>query len=139
MRLVAVTRIRNEDDIVEAFVRHHAAMVDHHVFLDNGSNDRTVEILKSLRTEGVGVSIFSNRSPVFVEVAQNTHLLRHALALGADWVLHLDCDVPSIAARTRSRMSRGARETSSATRIVRDSSAFVAYSSRNFRPRKRSG
>ena len=47
MTLIGITRVLNEDDIVEAFVRHHATMVDHHLILDNGSSDETVNILKA--------------------------------------------------------------------------------------------
>ena len=48
MRLVAVTRVMNEDDIIESMARHHAALVDHHVFLDNGSIDRTLGVVFGL-------------------------------------------------------------------------------------------
>jgi hypothetical protein len=34
VRLVAATRVRNEDDIIEAFVRHHVALADRLVLLD---------------------------------------------------------------------------------------------------------
>ena len=92
MKLIAVTRIRNEDDIVEAFVRHHAELVDHHIVLDNGSNDRTREILSALRGEGVGISIHTSEAAVSAEAVQNTLLLHRAVGLGADWVVFLDCD-----------------------------------------------
>ena len=52
MRPVAVTKILDEADIVEAFARHTAHYVGHHIFLDNGSVDGTVEILRQLRDEG---------------------------------------------------------------------------------------
>ena len=92
--LVAVTRIRNDDDIVEALARHHAAMVDHHLFLDNGSTDRTVEILRSLRQEGLPITIYGNSAATFAETSQNTLLmLRHAVTMGAEWgISHLDSD-----------------------------------------------
>ena len=61
MRLVAVTRIRNEDDIVEAFARHHAALVDHHVFLDNGSADGTLAILAALHRDGLPLTVLQTR------------------------------------------------------------------------------
>ena len=92
MRLVAVTRIRNEDDIVEAFARHHAALVDHHVFLDNDSNDRTPDILRALRSEGLPLTLHTSAAATNAEAVQNTLLLHRAVALGADWVIHLDCD-----------------------------------------------
>ena len=93
MRLVAVTRVLNEDDIVEAFVRHHAPTLVHHIFLDNGSTDRTVEILRALKEEGLPITVFQNGSVCFFEEAHNTLLYRLAVQeCAADWVLCLDCD-----------------------------------------------
>jgi hypothetical protein len=90
--LVAIARIRNEDDIVEAFVRHHAAMVDRLILLDNDSNDRTRAILQALKQEGLPITLFASRSIAFAEAAHNTFLARQAVALGADWIVCLDCD-----------------------------------------------
>jgi hypothetical protein len=93
MRLISVTRIFNEDDIAEAFVRHNAAHLSHMVFLDNGSTDRTLEILKSLQSEGFPLSVFQARAVTFDEVAVNTFLYHHTTRLhGADWVMFLDAD-----------------------------------------------
>lgn len=93
MRLVAVSRVLNEDDIIEAFVRHHAPLVDHHVLLDNGSIDRTVEILKKLHEAGLPVTVFSNRTPLFAETAFNTFLYRYAVEeQKAEAVWFLDAD-----------------------------------------------
>jgi hypothetical protein len=93
MRLVAVTRIMNEDDIVEAFVRHHQGQIDHHLFLDNGSVDRTVEILLALKAEGVKLTVLQSKSSFHVEANHSTTLFQIAARqLGADWVLFLDTD-----------------------------------------------
>ena len=93
MRLVAVTRVLNEDDIIEAFVRHHAAIVDHHLFLDNGSVDRTLEILASLRSEGLQITVLQNTVPFYVQEFYNTHLFRNAVSMFApDWVMFVDAD-----------------------------------------------
>ena len=93
MTIVAVTRILNEDDVVEAFVRHHATMVDRHLFLDNGSTDRTLEILRALKDEGVKLTVLQNKTPFFTEVSYNTSLFRQArMMFSADWVLCLDTD-----------------------------------------------
>ena len=93
MRIVAVTRILNEDDIVEAFARHHATIVDHHLFLDNGSVDRTLEILGALRVEGMKLSVLQNVAAHYAEGLYNTSLFRQAVGtLGADWVVFLDAD-----------------------------------------------
>lgn len=91
-RLIAVARIRNEDDLIEAFVRHHAALVDRLILLDNDSNDRSMDILRALKAEGLPLTVFHCASTTFVEAAHNTFLFRQAVALGADWVLCLDGD-----------------------------------------------
>jgi len=91
--LVAVTRVLNEEDIIEPLVRHHAAMVDHHIILDNGSTDRTLEILRDLTCEGLALTILQCPSSVFSETQFNTWLYAHAVqAHAADWVLFLDAD-----------------------------------------------
>ncbi len=93
MRLVAITRILNEADIVEAFVRHTAALVDHHILLDNGSTDATLDILQALRAEGLSLEVHHNSAVAFAELAQNNFLFQLAAGdRGADWVLPLDAD-----------------------------------------------
>jgi hypothetical protein len=92
MRLVAASRVLNEDDILEAFVRHHAALVDHHIFLDNGSTDRSLAILKALQAEGLPLTVFQTRAVHFCEPPLLTGLFRMAAGMAADWVLMLDCD-----------------------------------------------
>ncbi|HEX4505856.1 MAG TPA: glycosyltransferase family 2 protein, partial [Alphaproteobacteria bacterium] len=88
MNLVAVSRILNEDDIIESFVRHHAELVDHHLFLDNGSTDDTLRILRDLKTEGLQLTVLQNKAPFFTEVSYNTSLFRQAVRLySADWVV----------------------------------------------------
>ena len=92
-RIVAVTRVLDEADIIEAFVRHTAAFAGHHVILDNGSRDGTLEILRALKEEGLGITILQNVTASFYQKELNTYLYRHAArACRADWVLCLDAD-----------------------------------------------
>lgn len=92
MRVFGISRVLNEADMVEPFVRHHAALLDGHVLLDGGSVDGTVEILRALRDEGLNLSVYQVKSPIFLEQMHNTGLYRLALAEGADWVVCLDAD-----------------------------------------------
>ncbi len=93
MRLVAVSRVLNEEDVIEPMVRHHAALVDHHVILDNGSVDRTLEILTALGAEGLNLTVLQNNSVLFSEEQFNTSLYEFAVReRAADWVLFLDAD-----------------------------------------------
>jgi len=93
MSIVSVTRILNEEDIVEAFVRHNAVHVDKMLFLDNGSCDRTLEILHALQAEGFAITVFQTLAAGFDEVAVNTWLYRLAGGLyRAAWVVFLDAD-----------------------------------------------
>ena len=91
--LISVTRILNEEDIVEAFVRHNAVSLNHMIFLDNGSTDTTLAILRALRDEGLPLTVFQGPSLSFDEISANTWLYRLADQLHkADWVVFLDAD-----------------------------------------------
>ena len=93
MSIVAVTRILDEGDIAEAFVRHTSRHVGHHILLDNGSRDGTREILAALQREGLPISVFATPSIAFSEREANTWLFRRAAAEhGATWVMFLDAD-----------------------------------------------
>lgn len=93
LRLVSVTTARNEADIIEPFVRHTAAHVDHLVVVDHCSHDRTPEILGSLVAEGLPMTVLRCESPVYNQAPLTTLLVRRAVQKhGADWVLPLDAD-----------------------------------------------
>jgi glycosyltransferase involved in cell wall biosynthesis len=61
MKLVAVCRVRNEVDIVEAFVRHHCAYFHKLIVLDDGSTDQTLQVLRALQADGLPVVVLSSR------------------------------------------------------------------------------
>jgi Methyltransferase domain/Glycosyl transferase family 2 len=94
MEVVAITSVKNEIDIVEAFVRHTLAFVRHLVALDHGSTDGTLDVLRALEKEGLPLSIVEDFSPGKYQSQRMTLLMRdYAVGhYGAEWVLPLDAD-----------------------------------------------
>ena len=93
MRIVAATRVLDEADIIEAFIRHTATFVDHHVLLDNGSRDGTLDIIGALRGEGLAITVLHSGSVSFAEEHANNVLFQNAVRwFGAHWVVFLDAD-----------------------------------------------
>ncbi len=93
MRLVAVSVVKNEADIIEAFVRHTHAWVDHHLIFDHESTDGTREILGSLQSEGLPLTLFQDDSFGNLQQLRSNYLTRLAAqAYNADWILLLDAD-----------------------------------------------
>jgi len=93
MNLQGVAMVRNEADIIEAFVRHNLTRLDGLVIVDHGSADDTVRILLALAKEGLPVSVLANAMPGYAQVEITTVAVRHAFATTpADFVFPLDAD-----------------------------------------------
>jgi hypothetical protein len=93
MKIVAITMARNEEDIIEAFVRYHAGLFDLMLVIDHSSVDRTPEILRKLERDGLPVRTKSEPSVVQRQWQVTTALMREASREHeADWVVPLDAD-----------------------------------------------
>ncbi len=94
MKTVSITRVRNELDIVEPFVRHHALHVDKLIVLDNGSVDGTHELLRSLQAEGLPLVVIRAQAEIGrADIPPVMRLLRIAFdRFGADWVIPIGVD-----------------------------------------------
>jgi hypothetical protein len=93
MRLQAVAMVRNEADVIEAFVRHNLRFVDRLVIADHHSRDGTSDILASLCAEGLPLEVEREPDPAFRQSEVITRLARKALARdAADFVFALDAD-----------------------------------------------
>jgi len=101
VKLVGVAMVRNEADIIEAFVRHNLRVLDHLVVIDHGSDDATGGILLRLRGEGLPLTVGVDRSIAFDQGRVVSAAMRSALAANeADFGFALDAD-EFIVARSR--------------------------------------
>lgn len=92
-RIIALSMVKNEQDIIEPFVRHTSNFVDYHVILDNGSVDATRRILTDLMREIDGIVVTSCSEFGYSQSERMTKLLRACqTAFFADYVIFLDAD-----------------------------------------------
>src|SRR5690349_11051897 len=84
--------VRNEADVIEAFVRHNLAFLDALVVVDHGSFDGTSDVLAKLRDEGLPLRVAHDADPAYRQAQTMTRLAREALGEGADFVFALDAD-----------------------------------------------
>ena len=48
-KLISISMVRNENDVIESFVRHNLELMDEMHIIDHGSSDGTREILIQLK------------------------------------------------------------------------------------------
>jgi hypothetical protein len=117
MRLAGVTMVRNEVDVVEAFVRHNLGVLDALFIVDHGSFDGTSEILGRLCAEGLPLTVTRDADPAYRQSETMTALARKALAGGADFVFALDAD-EFLKVRSRAELERALAQVPSGMHAV---------------------
>jgi hypothetical protein len=81
-QVFSLTCSKNEEDIVEAFIRLNSRIVDTFIFFDS-STDSTREILSKLKNEGFNILVIADSfSSSYDQGIIMTSLLRDALKLG---------------------------------------------------------
>lgn len=89
----SVSMVRNEADIVEAFVRHNAAILDGMAIIDHGSIDGTLAILTDLARERFPIILIKSATPGYLQEQITTATARDVFRqTGADFVMPLDAD-----------------------------------------------
>jgi hypothetical protein len=76
MRLGAAAIVRNEADIIEAFVRHNLTLVDRLAIIDHGSFDGTESVLAALVKDGLPLTVFRDDTVAFLQSEKLTPLVR---------------------------------------------------------------
>ena len=90
--LAVIVMIRNQADILSAFLSHLRVLFDRMLVIDHVSTDGTREILKAARAGGHPVEIYSYSVRGHFQAALCSRFARKAFAEGADWVFFLDGD-----------------------------------------------
>ena len=92
-RVISLSLVKNEQDIIEPFVRHNLRFVDCMIVLDNGSIDETRTILLECARE-LGSVIFADSDEFKYTQSERMTGLLHGCqsAFFADFVLLLDAD-----------------------------------------------
>jgi hypothetical protein len=57
-RIISISMIKNEVDIIELFIRYNLKFLDAMIVLENGSYDKTKDILIKLEKEGLPIFLF---------------------------------------------------------------------------------
>jgi hypothetical protein len=93
MHLYGAAMVRNEADIIEAFVRHNLAVLDGLAVVDHGSVDGTAEILAALVAEGLPLAVVPSTVVPHLQSEITTRLVRDLFARSrADFVFVVDAD-----------------------------------------------
>jgi hypothetical protein len=93
VKIIGVSMVRNEADIIEVFVRHNLAFLDGLVVIDHGSADATLGILQSLAKERLPLRLLANEDSRFLQAEAVTDVTRRLIEHGdADVVLPMDAD-----------------------------------------------
>lgn len=79
MKIVSITMIKNESDIIESFIRYNLNIFDEMLILDNGSTDDSVNIISKLQDENLPVILIKENDRFFDQNDILTCLLKKPL------------------------------------------------------------
>lgn len=93
MKIVSITMIKNESDIIESFIRYHANIFDEMIVLDNGSSDESKQIIENLQSENLPVTLIEDDDAYYNQNEKLTRLMKKAFEeFSADLLCPLDVD-----------------------------------------------
>lgn len=92
MTTFGITRVRDEDDIIEPSLRRMCAQVDHIIVGEGCSSDETRPIIERLVAEGLPITLFDDEALNYEQRDVMTGYARIAREMGAKWGLFYDTD-----------------------------------------------
>ncbi len=91
LRVAVVAMVKNEADILPAWLSNIARWAEFAVLIDHGSSDGSTELMHAAAHRRKW-EVWHESNPAYHQEAYTTRAVEHAFALGADWVLPLDAD-----------------------------------------------
>lgn len=105
-RVIGLSMVKNEQDIIEPFIRHNIRFLDALVIMDNASLDATRDIALACAREFGNIIIGDSDEFSYNQSERMTRLLQYCQsAFFADYILFLDAD-EFISARDRAELLR---------------------------------
>lgn len=92
MKIVSVTTVKNESDIIESFVRYTLNIVDLMIIMDNESTDDTLNILNQLKKEKLPLIILEDDGYHEHDAKINSLVNKAVYDYNADIICPLDVD-----------------------------------------------
>lgn len=93
MKIFSISRIKNEEDIVESFIRYHLNFIDAMIIIEDHSTDETYNILQKLKNENLPIHIYRNSKEYIPQKEVINNAFNIALKdFSADLIVPLDCD-----------------------------------------------
>lgn len=89
MNIVSLTWARNEEDVLESFIRHNSSIVDRMIIALHRCTDRSKEIVEQCMRDGCNIELRESDALHHAQGETLTELLQET---DADWVLPLDAD-----------------------------------------------
>lgn len=85
--------IKNEEDILETFIRHNLNYLDFLVLADNSSTDNSRIIIKKLMQEGLKLCVIDDRKMAYTQTDKITNLYRRvATSFFPEFIVPIDAD-----------------------------------------------
>ena len=93
-KLVGLSMVRNESDVIETFVRHNLTLLDELHIIDHNSSDNTREILTLLKEEGLPLHIYHYNELEYAQERILNNIMRHIINNdnSIDYIFPLDAD-----------------------------------------------
>lgn len=93
MKIVSMTLIGNESEIIESFIRYNANFIDEMVFVSTCCIDNTLVIIRKLKEEGYPITLIEEPYIIYNQKLLDYKYMRKiAVESDADWFINLDAD-----------------------------------------------